>query len=103
MAEAFGLDPAELRAGLSPTLGPCCAEFKNYRSYFPPELWGYADGRDHFDLVALARDQLVGSGLKRDRVEALGLCTRCRGDLFFSHRGQGPTTGRMGLAVGFRG
>lgn len=93
--------PEEIRAGISPSLGPCCAEFVNYRREFPKSFRAFRVARDHFDLWALARNQLRESGLREGNIETAGLCSRCRGDLFFSHRGQGPVTGRMGLMAGF--
>jgi len=101
MVQGHGARPEEIKAGISPSLGPCCAEFVNYQREFPRSFWAYRVGRDHFDLWALARDQLQESGLREGNIEAAGLCSRCRGDLFFSHRGQGPVTGRMGLLAGF--
>ncbi len=101
LVERYGSRPAELRAGLSPSLGPCCAEFVNYRHEFPEAFWAYRVGRNHFDLRAAARRQLVEAGLEEANIDAVELCTRCRGDLFFSHRGQGPATGRFGAVIGF--
>jgi polyphenol oxidase len=52
-------------------------------------------GRARIDLVAIARERLLEAG-----VEALhdsGLCTMCTdASLFFSHRRDGPRTGRQG-------
>ena len=101
MAEQFHSEPRGLLAGIGPSLGPCCAEFVNYRDEFPREYWGYNNGSDHFDLWAIARDQMTAQGLLEENIKTLGLCSRCRGELFFSHRGQGPITGRMGVVLGF--
>ncbi len=101
METNFGSAPADLLAGIGPSLGPCCAEFVNYRQEFPKEYWSYNDGGDHFDLWAIARDQMISQGLLGGNIKTLGLCSRCQGDLFFSHRGQGPVTGRMGVILGF--
>ncbi|MBW1714108.1 MAG: laccase domain-containing protein [Deltaproteobacteria bacterium] len=101
MVRRFGGQAQDLMAGIGPSLGPCCAEFKNYRLEFPKEFWKYNIGRDHFDLWAIARDQLVAAGLDRANIQTVGLCTRCRPDLFFSHRGQGPVTGRLGVVAGY--
>jgi copper oxidase (laccase) domain-containing protein len=37
-----------------------------------------------------------------EEVHDLGLCTGCRPDLFYSHRKQGPKTGRNLAAVALR-
>lgn len=101
MAERFGSDPRDLLAGIGPSLGPCCAEFVNFRREIPPDLWGYRRGSNHFDFWAITRDQLIGAGLAADRIETSGICTRCRTDLFFSYRGE-KTTGRFPAAIALR-
>ena len=98
----LGADPDRIRAGLGPTLGTCCAEFVNYRTEFPEEMHPFLVKDNRFDLWAYARFQLDRAGLRPENVEMLELCTRCRADLFFSHRGLGPITGRMGAVIGWR-
>jgi len=98
MGERFDTRPADLIAGIGPSLGPCCAEFVNYRREIPPALWGYKDRRDHFNFWRLSHDQLLGAGVTAEWIEIAGLCTRCRPDLFFSYRGQG-VTGRFAAVI----
>ena len=98
----LGADPGRILAGLGPTLGPCCAEFVNYRTEFPEEMHPFLIENNRFDLWAYARFQLGRAGLRPENVETLALCTRCRADLFYSHRGLGPITGRMGAVIGWR-
>lgn len=98
----LGADPSRVRAGLGPTLGPCCAEFVNYRTEFPDEMHPFLIKDNRFDLWAYARFQLNRAGLRPENVETLDLCSRCRADLFYSHRGLGPITGRMGAVIGWR-
>jgi hypothetical protein len=98
MATRFDTRPADLVAGIGPSLGPCCAEFVNFRQEIPRHLWDYKDGGDHFNFWALSRDQLVDAGVVADRIETSGLCTRCRPDLFFSYRGEG-VTGRFAAVI----
>lgn len=98
----LGADPGRILAGLGPTLGPCCAEFVNYRTEFPEEMHPFLIENNRFDLWAYARFQLDRAGLRPENVETLALCTRCRADLFYSHRGLGPITGRMGAVIGWR-
>ena len=54
----------------------------------------------HLDLAAVARAQLVASGLKASAIHATSYCTACRGDLFFSHRREGTRAGRMMAVIG---
>ena len=52
LQERFACRPADLYAALSPSLGPCCAEFLNFRREFPPRLWSYQDRPNYFDPLA---------------------------------------------------
>jgi len=99
MQKRFGCLPADIRAGIGPSLGPCCAEFVNYREEIPEALWSYHVSNHHFDFWAMSRDQLLQAGLLPGRIEIGGLCTRCRHDLFFSYRAA-RRTGRMAAIIG---
>ncbi len=101
MAERFGSDARDVLAGIGPSLGPCCAEFVNFRREIPPALWGYRRGSTHFDFWAITRDQLIEAGLSADHIETSGICTRCNTERFFSYRGE-KTTGRFPAAIGLR-
>jgi YfiH family protein len=101
MRERFGSRPEDIRAGIGPSLGPCCAEFVNYREEIPAELWRYRHDRVLFDFWAMTRDQLVRAGVPPGQIETAGLCTRCRTDLFFSHRGE-QRTGRFPAVIGIK-
>ena len=98
LIDRFDCDPNDLLAGIGPSLGPCCAEFVNYRSEIPPELWQYRDGRDRFDFWEISRSQLRRAGLADSHIEVGGQCTRCRPDMFFSYRAEG-STGRFAAAI----
>jgi YfiH family protein len=99
MAGRFGCRPGDIRAGVGPSLGPCCAEFIHFRQEIPESLWSYRVARHHFDFWSLSRDQLLQAGLRSEHIESADLCTRCRSDLFFSYRAAKPT-GRMGAFIG---
>lgn len=101
MVHEFGCDPAHLLAGVSPSLGPCCAEFINYRDEIPKRFWDYRIGSHHFDFWALSRDQLVAAGLPAAQVQVSQICTRCNSQRFFSYRAN-RVTGRSGAVIGLR-
>ena len=80
-------------AAIGPGIGACCYEVgEEVLAAFAPLGPGHADGR-MLDLVAVARTLLERVGVLD--VEVAGLCTSCNQDLFFSHRGGGPRTGRQ--------
>ena len=107
MVEEFDCEAKDILAGVSPSLGPCCAEFSNPFEELPSEMRRYieaaGDGTGgHVDLWQCAVDQLMGAGVAQDHIELAGICTSCNTDEFFSYRagrrqsGAGkPMTGRM--------
>jgi hypothetical protein len=54
-----------------------------------------------FDLWTANRWQLKQAGV--GQIEVTGICTRCQRETFFSHRGDGPVTGRFGAVVMLKG
>ncbi len=98
MQQEFGSRPQSLAAAIGPGLGPCCAEFRNFREEFPTPLWSYQVRSGYFDLWRLSRDQLAAAGVLPQHIEVAGLCTRCRAETFFSYRRDG-TTGRQGTVI----
>ena len=80
-------------AAIGPGIGPCCYEVgEEVLAAFAPLGEGVAVGR-MLDLKAVARALLERAGVTE--IEDAGLCTSCNQDLFFSHRGGGPETGRQ--------
>jgi len=103
MQEHYAVNPVNLRAVISPSLGPCCAEFKNFQFELPKAFYTYQLQPNYFDFWAISRDQLTRAGLKKDQIETTKICTACTGD-FFSYRravqrGNG-ITGRNGSIIG---
>jgi len=88
---------AATAAAIGPGIGPCCYEVGDeVLAAFAPLGDDVADGR-MLDLAAVAAKLLARAGV--DAIEVSDLCTRCNQDLFFSHRGAGPDTGRQGGVV----
>ena len=101
MEKKFGCQPENIIAGIGPSLGPCCAEFVNYRKEIPDNLWKYKDNYNFFDFWALSCDQLLEAGLLIKNIHLSNICTKCNTDLFFSFRGEG-TTGRFATVIGLK-
>ena len=101
MEQNFGCYPRDIVAGISPSLGPCCAEFINYRKEIPAAFWPYKDDRDHFDFWSVSRDQLCDAGVIDQNIDLGRICTKCDIDNFFSFRGEG-TTGRFAAVIGMK-
>ncbi|MBU4344619.1 MAG: polyphenol oxidase family protein [Desulfobacteraceae bacterium] len=99
ITDIFGCNASHIIAGISPSLGPCCAEFINYKTEIPDRLWKYKDRSDHFDFWSLSLDQLCNAGVLIENICLSQICTKCNTDLFFSFRGQG-TTERTAAVIG---
>lgn len=101
MRERFGCRPRDLYAAISPSLGPCCAEFINYREELPPSFLSFQSRSNYFDFWAISRWQLMNAGLMPEHIEAAERCTVCGTEDFFSYRGE-RTTGRMAAVIGWK-
>lgn len=56
----------------------------------------------HLDLVEANRRQLLAAGLKARAIKAIGGCTSCEPELFFSHRASRGYAGRMMAVIGIK-
>lgn len=99
MQRHFGADPADLVAGIGPSLGPCCAEFIHYETEIPEAFWKYRDSENRFDFWQASHDQLQGRGVLPENIECSNICTRCNPHLFFSYR-HDKMTGRFASVIG---
>ncbi|MEW6185646.1 MAG: polyphenol oxidase family protein [Thermodesulfobacteriota bacterium] len=98
LKSVYQTNPADLLAGIGPSLGPCCAQFVNYRKEIPPEYWNYQTRPFYFDLWRLSRDQLIAAGVREERIEVSGICTACQTGDFFSYRRE-KVTGRFATVI----
>jgi polyphenol oxidase len=103
---AGGSRKGDLRAALGPGIGPCCYEVgDDVRQAFGPEGAAFfrpgPRGRDHLDVRAANRAQLLAEGLRPQQVAAVEECTFCHPDLYHSYRRDGKDAGRMINFVGF--
>jgi YfiH family protein len=108
LTDAFGTDPSRVHAYLGPAIGPECYEVGDDVA----AAWTALAGHEHrevglrphglrwqFDLPGANSFLLHGAGVPLEQIERSGICTRCGGDDWFSHRGQGPQTGRFGAMI----
>ncbi len=102
MVNHFGCRGADMVAAIAPSLGPCCAEFINYRTEIPEKFWKYKDEANCFDFWKISCDQLATAGLKPKNIHSGSLCTCCGTDYFYSYRGEACHTGRFAAVIGLR-
>lgn len=101
--ETLSSAPGDLVAAIGPAIGPCCYEvdgavFHRFdHSGKGPTVFtdGREEGKWMLDLSAANRFQLEGVGIPRENILSADICTSCRHDTFFSHRGEGGDTGRQ--------
>jgi copper oxidase (laccase) domain-containing protein len=83
-------------AAIGPGIGRCCYEVGEEVLAAFADVPDAAYGR-MLDLRAVARAKLRAAGV--DRIDEVDLCTRCDPETFFSHRRDGPETGRQAGVV----
>jgi YfiH family protein len=108
MQAAYGSDPSRLIAYMGPGMKSCCYEVGDE----VVAAWRALAGNDadlalemgprrwHFDLGAANRWSLQRAGIASENIDDPALCTMCHEDRWFSHRKQGPATGRFGAIAG---
>lgn len=107
MRSAYGSQPENILAYLGPAIGPCCYEvgpevaaaWEDRSGAGAGNALAPIGGRWTFDLRAANAMLLGRAGLRPEQVERSLACTRCDGEAWFSHRGQGATTGRFGAII----
>lgn len=106
MVQSFGCKPANIRAGIGPSIGP-----KRYQvgeevvravhAHFGTidDLVAYdpEDGTAYLDLWQANRLELLRAGV--EQIEVSGICTASHTDEFFSHRAEKGQTGRFGALL----
>lgn len=107
MVNSYGCLPADLRAAIAPSIGPCCYEvdekvMDRMRASFP--YWmelteSKGPGKWKLNLWEANRRQLLDSGLKEENIAVAGECTNCNSDRLFSYRAAGGKTGRMAAII----
>lgn len=107
MTAAFGSDPSRLIAFLGPAICRDCYEVgSEVTDAWAAVAGGLASraaitrsGARRFDLREANRILMLDAGLSSAHIESSDDCTRCGAGAWFSHRGQGPETGRFGAFI----
>jgi len=90
MKSEFGTEPRDVHAATGPGIGVCCYEVGEEVA----RQFGFRM-RTHLDLARENRMQLETAGVPSGNTEALGVCTFCDSERFFSYRREKETAGRM--------
>lgn len=100
MAE-YGCKPADILAGIGPSIGGCCFETRSDVAFGVYNTGKYAefvtdmgDGKYKVDLWGINK-KCIETLLPKGNIELSGLCTKCDSGRFFSHRAMGEDRGTM--------
>ena len=103
LIEKYGSSPPEILTAIGPSIGQCCFEVDNAaaKAFFEQknnEVFLFPGAKPNkwmLDLAEANRRQILNCGIPGANIDVSDLCTSCRQDLFFSHRGSGGITGRQ--------
>lgn len=113
MSTEFDTQPEDVIAGIGPALCQTCFEVDEdvaQKFYQKNPAWkamafqreigicsetGEERRKHYIDLKSVVRETLMRSGVKPENIHDMGLCSKCRPDLFYSYRGQKGKNGNM--------
>lgn len=104
----LGVEASDLVAALGPCIKPCCYEVspelaRRFAARFGEEAVGRTGwGAPSIDLAEANRLSLLRLGIPEASIFVEQACTACRTDLYYSHRFEGGTTGRMAAVLALR-
>ena len=111
MSMAFGTRPEDVQVCLGPAIGLCCyvvgddvtnAWHEQVDSDTAAAVHRSCEGF-RFSLSAANSFLLARAGVRAENIDVSAVCTRCNGEHWFSHRGQGQHTGRYWALVSILG
>ncbi|OGQ36639.1 MAG: hypothetical protein A3F16_00965 [Deltaproteobacteria bacterium RIFCSPHIGHO2_12_FULL_43_9] len=92
MKHSFNTKAPDCIVAIGPAIGECCFEVgQEVIDKFPSSS---VAGGTHLDLPAAIVTELTDTGIKRDNIDWLNICTSCEKGLCFSHRRDKGMTGR---------
>ena len=90
LREEFGGQTSDIFAVIGPGIGACCYEVgPEVAAQFGRKRAGY------LDLAAVNRRQLLEAGVPGEQIDAVGGCTFCEAEMFYSYRREKEQAGRM--------
>lgn len=105
----YGVQPRAIHGVIGPAVGPCCYEVDEPvagavgAALVDPGqvVHPRTGGKYRLDLAGANAQLLAAAGVPRGQILVARLCTACRPQWFFSHRGERGRTGRMALVAGW--
>lgn len=104
----YDCSASDIEVIIGPGIGRCCyevdervaavfrKEFADHQQLLYPKN---QDQHWQLDLKSTVKLTLIQAGVHPEKIEDVGICTSCRRDLYYSHRGEGGRCGRMGALI----
>ncbi|MFC4320260.1 peptidoglycan editing factor PgeF [Litchfieldia salsa] len=102
------VNPQNIHVSIGPSIGPCCyivddfvinrirdLDLGNEHVFFE-----VSPGQYGLDLKQLNERLMLSAGVPKENITSTSYCTSCNRDIFFSHRRDKGTTGRMLSFIG---
>ena len=96
MQAHYSTSPSRLQASISPSLGPCCAEFVNHAQELPPSFLAFQVKENYFNFWKISEMQLIKAGLLKQNITISGQCTSCSPNHFSYRRACREGDGQTG-------
>lgn len=108
MVMEFGSSPADLIAGIGPSISPAIYEveeavWSQFDPLFYTDTAPLSPDKKMLDLWKANHHQLILGGVSSHNIEAAQICTLSDPERFFSARRDGAKTGRMATGIMLRG
>lgn len=107
MRKDYGCATENIICGIGPSIGKCCFEVEeDVAGVFSameegvPCVREAGKGKFHVDLWEINSRILISAGVVPENIAVSGLCTRCRPDIFWSHRAEGNARGSLAAFIG---
>jgi len=93
----LGASRNKILVGMGPSLGTCCSEFSQPYEEIPEKYhWAILEN-NHVDLLNIAHQQVMDSGIPGSHVERMAICTACSPEWFSWRRNH--SNERMGTFI----
>ena len=86
MHQEYQTEVGDLLVGISPSLGPDAAEFRNFEKELPTSFFPFQFKPTYFNLWEISKWQLTSCGVQEKNIEIAGICTYANPELCFSYR-----------------
>lgn len=107
MVSDYGCRREDIVAAIGPSIGPCCFEVDEpvYTQFSAMDVWDEScvrrttNGKYYINLWAVNQRILLAAGVQETHLTVGDLCTRCRPDVFWSHRATGGVRGSLAALI----